>query len=135
MSIASKTIDATNLVVAPGFIDVHSHLDFFIPIPRHAEVLETWIEQGATTIVAGNCGYSPAPINHDFEEFISTYWNFALPKDGLEFKWDTMSDYLKFLEDIGFFAQVYHGSDYYNIYFDHQLSVIRFGIMTEILRF
>ena len=40
-----------------------------------------------------------------------------------------------FLEDIGFFAQVYHGSDYYNIYFDHQLSVIRFGIMTEILRF
>ncbi len=41
----------------------------------------------------------------------------------------------KFFEDIGFFAQVYHGSDYYNIYFDHQLSVIRFGIMTEILRF
>ena len=41
----------------------------------------------------------------------------------------------KFLEDIGFFAQIYHGSDYYNIYFDHQLSVIRFGIMTEILRF
>jgi hypothetical protein len=41
----------------------------------------------------------------------------------------------KFLEDIGFFAQVYHGSDYYNIYFDQQLSVIRFGIMTEILRF
>jgi len=41
----------------------------------------------------------------------------------------------KFLEDIGFFAQVYHGSDYYNIYFDHQLSVIRIGIMTEILRF
>ena len=96
-----KTIDATNLVVAPGFIDVHSHLDFFIPIPRHAEVLETWIEQGATTIVAGNCGYSPAPVNHDFEEFISTYWNFALPKDGLEFKWDTMSNYLKYLEDIG----------------------------------
>ncbi|OYT17018.1 MAG: hypothetical protein B7C24_04960 [Bacteroidetes bacterium 4572_77] len=41
----------------------------------------------------------------------------------------------KFLEDIGFFAQVYRGSDYYNIYFDHQLLVIRFGIMTEILRF
>lgn len=41
----------------------------------------------------------------------------------------------KFLEDIGFFAQFYHGMDYYNIYFDHQLSVLRFGIMTELLRF
>jgi hypothetical protein len=41
----------------------------------------------------------------------------------------------KFLEDIGFFAQYYHGTDYYNIYFQHRLDVIRFGIMTEILRF
>jgi hypothetical protein len=41
----------------------------------------------------------------------------------------------KFLEDIGLFAQIYHGMDYYNIYFDHQISVIRFGIMTEKLRF
>ena len=41
----------------------------------------------------------------------------------------------KFLEDIGFFVQLYHGMDYYNIYFQHQLDVIRFGIMTELLRF
>ena len=41
----------------------------------------------------------------------------------------------KFLEDIGLFAQIYHGMDYYNIYFDHKISVIRFGIMTEKLRF
>lgn len=41
----------------------------------------------------------------------------------------------KFLEDIGLFVQFYHGMDYYNIYFNHQISVIRFGIMTEILRF
>lgn len=41
----------------------------------------------------------------------------------------------KFLEDIGLFVQLYHGMDYYNIYFNHQISVIRFGIMTEILRF
>lgn len=41
----------------------------------------------------------------------------------------------KFLEDIGFFVQFYRGMDYYNIYFKHQLSVIRFGLMTEILRF
>lgn len=41
----------------------------------------------------------------------------------------------KFLEDIGFFMNVYHGSDYYNIYFDKTLNVVRFGIMTEKLRF
>ncbi len=40
-----------------------------------------------------------------------------------------------FLEDIGFFVQFYHGLDYYNIYFNEQLDIIRFGIMTEILRF
>ncbi|MAB37817.1 MAG: hypothetical protein CL528_10910 [Aequorivita sp.] len=41
----------------------------------------------------------------------------------------------KFLEDIGFFIKFYHGLDYYNIYFQHQLDIIRFGLMTEILRF
>ncbi|MEZ4781576.1 MAG: hypothetical protein R2816_08460 [Flavobacteriaceae bacterium] len=41
----------------------------------------------------------------------------------------------KFLEDIGLFVQFFHGMDYYNIYFQHQISVIRFGLMTEILRF
>jgi hypothetical protein len=41
----------------------------------------------------------------------------------------------RFLEDIGLFVQAYHGMDYYNIYFNHQISVIRFGIMTDILKF
>lgn len=41
----------------------------------------------------------------------------------------------KFLEDVGLFVQFYHGIDYYNINFEHQMSIIRFGLMTEILRF
>jgi hypothetical protein len=41
----------------------------------------------------------------------------------------------KFLEDIGLFVQFYHGADYYNIYFNHQIDTIRFGLMTEVLRF
>lgn len=41
----------------------------------------------------------------------------------------------RFFENIGFFTQVFHGRDYYNIYFNHQLDIIRFGIMTEKLRF
>lgn len=41
----------------------------------------------------------------------------------------------KFLEDIGLFVQLYHGYDYYNINYQRQMSIIRFGLMTEILRF
>lgn len=41
----------------------------------------------------------------------------------------------KFLEDIGFFTQYYHGLDYYNIYFSHKIDMLRFGLMIEKLRF
>lgn len=41
----------------------------------------------------------------------------------------------KFLEDIGLFIQFYKGRDYYNIYYHNDNSTIRFGLMTEILRF
>ena len=98
---ADIVIDANGLVIAPGFIDVHSHLDFILPSPRHVHILETWIRQGVTTIVGGNCGYSPAPINHDYVEDISIYWNFALPYDGLQFQWTTMAEFLEFLEKMG----------------------------------
>ena len=40
-----------------------------------------------------------------------------------------------FFEDVGLYTQIYRGMDYYNIYFDHQITVITFGIMTEKLRF
>ena len=98
---ASRVIDATGLAIAPGFIDVHTHLDFFLPSPRHAQVLESWARQGVTTIVAGNCGYSPAPINHDYEDTVSTYWNFSLPRDGLKYEWTTMAEFLDFLQRNG----------------------------------
>jgi len=98
---ATRVIDAAGLAVAPGFIDVHTHLDFFFASPRHAEVLGSWAQQGVTTIVAGNCGFSPAPINHDYEETVSTYWNFSLPRDGLKFEWTTMDEFLSHLENIG----------------------------------
>ena len=41
----------------------------------------------------------------------------------------------RFFEDIGLFVQYYNGADYYNMYFSHQLSVLRFGFMTDKLRF
>jgi hypothetical protein len=41
----------------------------------------------------------------------------------------------RFFEDIGLFVQYYNGADYYNMCFSHQLSVLRFGFMTDKLRF
>jgi len=98
---AIKIIDAKDLVVAPGFIDCHTHLDFFFPNPRHAEVLESWAHQGVTTIIGGNCGYSPAPINHEKEELVNMVWNFALPHEGMKYEWTTFGEYLDILQRNG----------------------------------
>lgn len=47
----------------------------------------------------------------------------------------TFSYYPTFLEDMGFFVQLYSGKDYYNVYFDENRTMIRFGLMTDKLRF
>jgi len=60
---AGRTIDAAGLVVAPGFIDVHSHSDWRLWANRGAE---SKIRQGVTTEVVGNCGFSPAPVSDEF---------------------------------------------------------------------
>jgi N-acyl-D-amino-acid deacylase len=55
---ARDVIDATGLVVAPGFIDVHTHADDLIEQPR----AENFVRMGVTTIVAGNCGSSSLDV-------------------------------------------------------------------------
>jgi N-acyl-D-amino-acid deacylase len=55
---AVRAIDATGLVVAPGFIDVHTHDDAAL-IARPEMTAK--LTQGVTTVVAGNCGISAAP--------------------------------------------------------------------------
>jgi N-acyl-D-amino-acid deacylase len=53
-------VDVTDLAVAPGFIDLHTHCDFTLPqYPR----AESMVRQGVTTIVTGNCGSTPYPID------------------------------------------------------------------------
>ena len=57
-------IDATGKVIAPGFIDLHSHADRGLLDHRAAE---NYIRQGVTTLVCGNCGSSPVDVAKFFE--------------------------------------------------------------------
>ena len=55
---ASQVIDVTGLVVAPGFIDVHTHADDIADTPR----AENFVRMGVTSVVAGNCGGSALDV-------------------------------------------------------------------------
>ena len=59
---ARRVVDGDGLVLAPGFIDMHSHADF--TLPAYPDAVNS-LAQGVTTEVIGNCGYSPAPLATD----------------------------------------------------------------------
>ncbi|MCK4438746.1 amidohydrolase family protein, partial [Candidatus Bathyarchaeota archaeon] len=79
-----RTIDAEGLVVAPGFMDIHSHSDYVTLLdPR----VESKIRQGVTTEVVGNCGSSAAPMNEAVREHREKYMRRSL-SDDFEFNWE-----------------------------------------------
>lgn len=55
---AARELDAGGLMVAPGFIDVHTHADEIAEQPE----AENFLRMGVTTLVAGNCGSSPVEV-------------------------------------------------------------------------
>jgi N-acyl-D-amino-acid deacylase len=57
---ARRTIDAQERLVAPGFVDAHSHSD---ALPLMSEPQPFKLLQGVTTEIVGNCGFSVAPLD------------------------------------------------------------------------
>ena len=54
-----EVVDCTGLAIAPGFIDAHSHNDWFAARHNPIPYFKPFVEQGITTQVVGNCGFSP----------------------------------------------------------------------------
>ncbi|OGD48308.1 hypothetical protein A3K69_03935 [Candidatus Bathyarchaeota archaeon RBG_16_57_9] len=94
---ADKVIDARGMVVAPGFIDIHSHSDYTILREPRAE---SKVRQGVTTEVIGNCGNSAAPMNKGLQEYRRSYMA-AMMGDDQVYTWETMADYMGLVERIG----------------------------------
>jgi N-acyl-D-amino-acid deacylase len=72
---AAETIGAIGLIVAPGFIDIHTHADDLADRPR----AENFVRMGVTSIVAGNCGSSAIDVSEALERVrrAGTSVNFA----------------------------------------------------------
>ncbi len=77
-------IDAAGKVISPGFIDLHNHSDLTILAYPNAE---SYIMQGVTTAVVGNCGLSMAPLNPDKVDLLKRYVSPFLVK-GFDYGWD-----------------------------------------------
>ena len=94
---AALIIEAGGRAVAPGFIDMHSHADFSLPILPTADSL---VHQGITTVVIGQCGLSPAPLVEESRaRVISAISGFFgdLAKSIPWNEWASLEDYLHFL--------------------------------------
>src|SRR5438876_810859 len=79
---------------------MHSHSDWVIPQPDHAEVLAPLLEQGITTIVAGNCGCSPAPYLPGNQALLPLVGRMLHDHD-LDYGWSGMGSFLAALERRG----------------------------------
>lgn len=65
---ATKIIDATGLIVAPGFIDVHTHIE---GDEKKTPTADNFIYDGVTTVITGNCGSSNTNIKKYFAQLDS----------------------------------------------------------------
>ena len=96
-SVAERTIDADGLIVAPGFVDGHTHMDAQVawdPIGS----CSCW--HGVTTVIMGNCGFALAPCKPEEREWFARCLTAVedIPTEsmltGIDWTWETFPEYL-----------------------------------------
>jgi N-acyl-D-amino-acid deacylase len=92
---ARRVVAADGAVVAPGFIDLHTHSDFTLPrFPRAPAMTR----QGVTTQVLGNCGFSPFPIAPPTAGLLRAASEFL--DAGLDWDWSDLDGYARRLAEL-----------------------------------
>lgn len=114
---AAVTLDATERIVAPGFVDIHTHYDGQV---SWDSLLEPSSCHGVTTVVTGNCGVGFAPVRPGSEEWLIKLMEGVedIPgsalTEGISWGWESYPEYLDvigsrhFAVDVG--SQIAHGS-------------------------
>ncbi len=114
---AKNTIDATGLLVTPGWVDVHTHYD---GQATWDPVLAPSSWHGVTTVVMGNCGVGFAPVRPGDQQYLIELMEGvedipgAALAEGIDWNWESFPEYLDALETkkrtIDVAAQVPHGA-------------------------
>ena len=89
-------IDATGKIVAPGFIDIHTHSDFTLLLNTKAE---SFVRQGVTTELLGACGRTCAPVRGDRVDLLAK--DLVGYNPVLAITWRSFEDYLREFERRG----------------------------------
>lgn len=110
--VAEEEIDCRGLAVCPGFVDIHTHMDLAcwpasvdVPLPPHQGPYpdmhaRMMLEQGITTVLAGNCGYSASGIGAHLA---------ALESEGMPFNYGTLAGHATLREGTTDLRQVQPG--------------------------
>jgi N-acyl-D-aspartate/D-glutamate deacylase len=98
---ADRVVDATGLIVAPGFVDIHTHFDAQVfwdttlsPSPLH----------GVTTIIGGNCGFTIAPLEAEHGEYLMKMlarvegMPLTSLQEGVPWNWRSFGEYLDMID-------------------------------------
>ena len=100
---ARRIIDADGLIVAPGFIDGHTHMDAQVAWDPLGSC-SCW--HGVTTVLMGNCGFALAPCGPDDREWFARCLEAVedIPTDammaGIDWTWETFPEYLANVEQL-----------------------------------
>jgi N-acyl-D-aspartate/D-glutamate deacylase len=98
---ARETLDASGLIVAPGFVDLHTHYDAQV---FWDEALSPSSYHGVTSIIGGNCGFSVAPLEPDQADYLMRMLARVegMPieslRAGVPWDWRSFGEYLDRLE-------------------------------------